>query len=432
MSEDEGEGPSKEIPDDVPDDALEGETITIGHLAPYPEDADFGVGYDAVNAAHLAIDEQNQGNGVLGANIEMIVKNTAISPSGSRQKYRELIEDGIDFSMGCFLGQVLIQVLSLSTQAEIIHFENYSAEAISSELTRDNYDRYKYRFRTLTNVPQAIDQEVELIRQYADACGWNRAYIVNEDVQVFDPFNQLEKRLQEETDMEVVEFERTSTSVLDWSPLLDEAEQNDVDIFMPHLVITGETLARQWSTQERPFQLGGIHIKGMVPTFWDAMDGKVEGLWTMNMATPQSRQTPNTIPFMDRFEERFGYRSAVYPTYTTYDTINLLCHAIRQTGTLNSDTLVEYMEQMPPFTDSVLDEQFQWHDGDHDQYPHDMVSRDWTEQGWVAFSQWHETDDGGGKQLGFAPTTVAGAASPEDVVAEDRFITPPWLPDLEI
>lgn len=426
---DDGNPASDYSGEDIPDDALEGETISIGHLAPYPEDSDFGVGYDAVRAAELAIDEQNQAGGVLGAEVEQVVRDTNISPSTSRQRYRELVEEGVDFTMGCFLGQVLIQVLALSTQEEMLHLENYSAETISSDLTAENYDRYKYRFRFLTNVPQAIDQEIELIRQYSDVCGWDRAYVVNEDVQVFDPFNQLETRIEEETDMEVANFERTSTSVLDWSPLLDEAESMDVDIFMPHLVITGETLARQWSTQERPYQLGGIHIKGMVPTFWDAMDGRVEGLWTMNMATPDSHQTPNTIPFMDRYEEAYGYRSAVYPAYTTYDAVNILCHAIRQTGTLDDDVLVDYMEQMPPYTDSVLDEQFQFHGGDHDEYPHDMVHRDWTEQGWVAFNQWQEID-GNGRQVGFAPTTVAGAASPQDVIEEGRFVTPQWLPDL--
>lgn len=415
---------------DVSKDALKGKTIKIGLLAPYPKDPQFGIGYDAKKAAELAAKEQNQSGGVLGADVQILTRDTNISPATARQKYRELINQNVDFTMGCYLGQVLLQVESLMAQEQKLHLETFSAEEKTAELTKKNYQDYKYRFRFLTNVPQAVQHELQLLKAYSKPCGWETAYMIDEDVAVFDPFaKQFSKQIEKETPLKIEKFKRTSTSVMNWKPMLDEAERLNVDLFLPHLVLTGSTLARQWSVQKRPFQLGGIHIKSMIPSFWKSMNGKVEGLWTMNMATPRSKQTSQTKPFMDRFRKEYGYVSAVYPAYCNYDAVNILCHAIRQTGSLNEADLIPFLEQMPPYKESVLDPQFEFNGPDHPKYPHDMNSRNWNQQGWVVFNQWQERN-GKGKQVAFAPPRAAGVPDAKAAVNSGQFVTPPWLPDL--
>lgn len=410
LQEEDGPGGSSvESGEDIPDDLLEGETLKIGGMYPLPDD--YVIGRDAARGVDLAVMEANRSdNGVLGAEVEHLVGDTNISPAHSReQTERFIVEDEVDVINGGFLGQVYRQMLAGPISSHnTLSFFSCGASVPVGEMVRDNFDQYRMSFRSICNMRQARNSELHFLEMYADEMGWDRIAVLTEDMEVFDAVAQpLADGIEERGIAEVAYFERTSQGILDWAPLFDQAESEDVDLLCVNLVLTGVTAARQWGNQERPFDMGGIHLHAMAPDFWDNHGGVADGLWTMNMGGHDSSQTEMMIPMMDRFEEEFGYRTSAYSCFCAYDATRMWFDAIRNVGSTNTDDLIPYLEDRV-WEDSVIDEAQEFQ-GPDDDFPHDWKYSGydgydaWNQQGWLPFTQWQGEKGGNASMVTVAP-----------------------------
>lgn len=394
---------------DVPDDLLEGQTLRMGGMYPLPDD--YVIGRDAARGAELAIREANRSeNGVLGADVEQLVGNTNISPATGRQQTEEfIVDDEVDVINGGFLGQVYRQMLSgpISTH-NTLSFFSCGASVPVGEMVRDNFEQYRMSFRSICNMRQARNSELHFLETWADEMGWDRIAVLTEDMEVFDAVAQpLVDGIRERDIAEVPYWERTSQGILDWAPLFDQAESEDIDLLCVNLVLTGVTAARQWGNQERDFDMGGIHLHAMAPDFWENHGGVADGLWTMNMGGHDSQQTEAMIPMMDRFEEEFGYRTSSYSCFCAYDATNMWIDAIRNVGSVETDDLIPYLEERT-WEGSVMDEAQEFQGPDED-FPHDWRYRGydgydaWNQQGWLPFTQWQGEKGGEAEMVTVAP-----------------------------
>lgn len=402
-------GPSVEAGEDVPNDLLEGETLTMAGMYPLPDD--YVIGRDAANAAELAVREANRSdNGVLGADVEHLIGDTNISPATAREETeRFIVEEDADVINGGFLGQVYRQMLAgpISTH-NTLSFFSCGASVPVGEMVRDNFDQYRMSFRSICNMRQARNSELHFLELYADEMGWDRIAVLTEDMEVFDAVAQpLADGIEERGIADVAYFERTSQGILDWAPLFDQAESEDVDLLCVNLVLTGVTAARQWGNQERDFDMGGIHLHAMAPDFWENHGGVADGLWTMNMGGHDSSQTAAMIPMMDRFEEEFGYRTSSYSAFCAYDATNMWLDAVTSVGSTNTDDLIPYLEDRV-WEGSVIDEAQEFQN-EGDDFPHDWVYQgyegfdSWNQQGWLPFTQWQGEKGGDADMVTVAP-----------------------------
>lgn len=407
---------------DVPKDLLKGQTLKMGGMYPLPDD--YVIGRDAARGAELAIKEANRSeNGVLGAEVKQLVGNTNISPAQSRQQTEEFIlEDEVDVINGGFLGQVYRQMLAGPISSHnTLSFFSCGASVPIGEMVRDNFEKYRMSFRSICNMRQARNSELHFLDTYADEMGWDRIAVLTEDMEVFDAVGEaLVNGIRERGIAEVPYWERTSQGILDWAPLFDQAESEDVDLLCVNLVLTGVTAARQWGNQERDFDLGGIHLHGMAPDFWENHGGVADGLWTMNMGGHDSQQTSRMIPMMDRFEEEFGYRTSSYSCFCAYDATRMWFDAIRNVGSVQTDDLIPYLEDRVWENSVITDSQdFQGQDAD---FPHDWEYKGydgydaWNQQGWLPFTQWQGEKGGDAQMVTVAPpkatTSDAGLKKP--------------------
>jgi ABC-type branched-subunit amino acid transport system substrate-binding protein len=394
---------------DVPDDALAGETLTIGGMYPLPDD--YVIGRDAARGTELAIREANRSeNGILGADAEHLVGDTNISPATARQVTEKfIVEEDADVINGGFLGQVYRQMLAgpISTH-DTLSFFSCGASVPVGEMVRDNFDGYRMSFRSICNMRQARNSELHFLDLWADEMGWDKIAVLTEDMEVFDAVAEpLAEGIEERGIAEVPYFQRTSQGILDWAPLFDRAESEDVDLLCVNLVLTGVTAARQWGNQERDFDMGGIHLHAMAPDFWENHGGVAETLWTMNMGGFDSSQTSRMTPMMDRFEEEFGYKTSSYSCFCAYDATRMWFDAVRAVGSTEPEDLIPYLEDRV-WEGSVIDEaqEFQGPNGD---FPHDWKYRGyegfdaWNQQGWLPFTQWQGEKGGEANMVTVAP-----------------------------
>lgn len=400
---------------DVSGDALSSETVKIGVLTLLPEQEP--IGRSMADSARLAVDHLNegggflppelQGNGILGADVELLIGDTQATPGPALKEHRRLaFKENVDLTIGVYLDNVLANLMDSIAEHQTLHFTTGATGPQFAKLVKNNYEKYKYHFRPgPTNSNQLSTSIEEFLRLYADQLGWDRVAFLFED---FDQIENFYERLQGNVEQyfdEVVMYRYTSQTTTNWNPIYDEVERKNADLAFVFQSISGVSAVTQWANQKRQFEFGGLHVLSQFNGFWEETDGNTEYVFTGTTVTPQTKNSPLTQPYMDAYHKQFDE----YPIYSgplTYQGIHIYAEAVRQAGTTNPAELIPVLEELV-FEPSIVSQTPAEFQGPNARYPHDPVYTCMSDcknpTGVPVWQQWQEGDDGGGVQEAFAP-----------------------------
>ena len=377
-----------------------GDTISIGVLAPNPESDPIGA--SQANAAQIAATELNENGGIAGADVEIIVENTQGSPSTGQQRHRELvIDEGVDMTTGIFQSEVLMGVIDSMAEQETIHITAGAATTEASRLVNEQYDEYKYHFRSgPVNDFHLGSDLVRFADEYIGSIGWDSVAVLVEDFQWTEPISPILEEGLPDTDVEVVSNTRYASGTEDFTPLYDDAEDAGVDAVYAVMAHTGNEAIAQWSGQERPFGFGGIHVPMQIPAYWDLTDSACEYGVSFTSGLGTTDITERTMPFAEAYDAEYG-TEPVYTGYHAYDAVMTFAEAVEALdGSVDQDDLVEQLEgQTTVGTAGPINFY-----GPDSEYAHDVQYGPMTEGGaegqFPVYFQWQDTD-GGSQQVLF-------------------------------
>jgi branched-chain amino acid transport system substrate-binding protein len=400
------------------DGALSGETLNVGVLAPM----NLPLGRSMWNGARQAAEELNNNGGILGANVNVKLGNTEVSPGKAQSEHRRLVlQENCDMTCGIFLGSALLQTLPSIANQETVHITSASADPRAGKLvskTNDDitgeggeaeYERFKYHFRAgPLHLLDLADAMLEFVEANKDEYGWEKAALLTENLGEFTPYaDRLGERLSDVIEVPVSE---RPGGVSDWSPLFNEIEDNDCDVAIVGMALIGTTAVNQWAQQERDFEFGGIHVPSQAFSYWESTGGNVEHVFTMNAMTPQTSNTEQTQPFVEAYREKWD-SVPIYSGALTYDVITLAEQAITAAvegedleEIPDSNTLIPYLED-GTFTGSTVLSEFQFTPADAT-YAHEPQWTSIEETGVPVFQQWQkdpEVREDYGTMHSFAP-----------------------------
>lgn len=400
---------------------LEGQTVTIGVLAPQP--GTFPVGTSMTDSAKLALELVNDTGGVAGANLEMEVGDTKLSPGTASGEFSRLVnKKGCHTIFGTFLTQSTLQCFIPMQQNRTILCTTGAAGPKPARLVSESYEKWKYHFRVgPINSFDLADAELEFLEIWADKLGWEKVTPLIENLAPFDPFAEtlLEgiEEFVESVGTGGKGVKRTSSGVQNWTPIWNTVENADSDLALVAQALTGTPSLKQWANQKRPFEFGGIHVPDQVYQFWKEVDGDNRYTFTMNAITPQTENTPRTQPFMEKYRKTFTDKDddiPSYPVYTgplTYDGIRVWRKAVENciaseglTSMPSTETLIPYMEDVR-FTEGIVIPDFQFTPPSA-QFAHDPQWNSMKESGVPVWQQWQldpEIREDYGTMHSFAP-----------------------------
>lgn len=368
-----------------------GDTITIGALAPNPENDP--IGGSIINAAELAVQELNDNGGIAGAEVELATANTEADPSTGQQEYRELtLNEGADVTTGIFTSEVLLNIMDDIAQQGKIHLTSGAATTEASRMIAEDYDQYKYHFRAGPLNDFDLGRNLlDFGRANFGNMGWNSTYALVEDYSWTEPISELFNQRLGEVGVQVAGNQRYASGTTNFSPLYDDIQSAGADGVLTAMAHTGTEAIVQWAQQQRPFGFAGIHVPMQLPSYYESVNGACLYGVTQTSATPQSEITEKTQPFVQAYNEQFdGY--PVYTGYITYDAIKLYAQMVEQTGTTDADELVSALEGAS-FTATTGTLEFY---GQDQEYPHDPIYGE--DAIYPVFLQWQEGQNGGGVQ----------------------------------
>ncbi|WP_254525144.1 ABC transporter substrate-binding protein [Natrinema caseinilyticum] len=391
--------------------------ITVGVLAPNP-DSDF-IGRSIVRGAEIGVKHANENGGIGGRDVELVVGDTNSSPLEGRRQYQRLVlEEGADVTVGVFTSEVLVNIIDDIAEQETIHLTAGAATTKVSQLVKEEYDKYKYHFRVGPNNDYDLGRnQIDFVDAMAPKAGWESIAVIAEDYEwTKKPWEVYQDQLPE-TDLDVALERRYPPATDDFSSLYNDVQESGADLAFISTAHTGTAALLDWSypnrpeqpPQPQPFAFAGIHVPMQLPAYYDLVDGACRFAVTQTSATPTSEITSKTQPFVQDYQAQFQGSNPVYTGYHAYDAVDLFAHAVEETGTLDSDELIAFLEDVS-FDGSAGTVAF--YVKDHD-YPHDLT---YNVKDNVYF-QWQENDDGEGVQEIVWP----------EKHATTEYVTPPWL-----
>jgi branched-chain amino acid transport system substrate-binding protein len=324
------------------------ETIKIGVIA----DIDNTEGKSILQGAKLAAEQVNAEGGVLGMNFEIVAEDDdsealgEADPNFASKAFAKLISvDGANFIISLAYGMMYREI---SYEYEKILF---TVATTADELTQgvlDNYDRYKYYFRTgAGNETAAVEGVTESIVVCRNFTVFNKiAFLYNHKI-AFEPLVSDATEALEEQGFEVVLSEAVAFDTIDYSGYFARAEAAGAEILYPIIVGTaGIQFVKEYYDRQSPMVMWGLISQGARTDFWEATEGKCEHIaiigYPVVVGYPLTSKTVATKDaYMERWGEEISGNAAV-----AYDTVRfILADAIERAGTTETEAVIEALEK---------------------------------------------------------------------------------------
>lgn len=216
-----------------------------------------------------------------------------------------------------------------------------------SKRVSDNYDKYKYCFRNSSEVPVMMKDFMALLDDLQKTHGFNKAYIMVQDVAHARAGGEFMKKALTEKKWEVIDMKIYPTGTTDYSVgLIDSGKKSAQILFLWMDMPESAALLQQWSNMKLKSLPMGFMNAAEQPGFWKATGGKGEYMIVnlVNGGNAPAKITPWTMKFVDAYKKKWGLEPEGYGTSSSYMAVYQLKDAIEKAKTTDSDAVVAALE----------------------------------------------------------------------------------------
>jgi len=332
-----------------PQNTQSGDTIKIGVCA----DLDMLTGKSTYQGVVLAAEQINNEGGILGKQIEVVAEDSdGNSPNqdiiiATAALTRLLTVHKVDFVISSD-ANFMQSYQDITAEHKKILF---CTAGLQNELTQrvaENYQNYKYFFRTLPNSTHALLGTSDCLTTLRDYSSFNKVAILSHDISTWtDLMAILIGYLPQNYGFEIVYHNKFPFGTLDFSSYLSAIEASGADILVP-LVASEEgiILVNEWYDRQSPFVLWGVNIYITDPGAWEQTQGKCE--YSTNVGFPTVAGYPltkETIATRDAYIERWDINPNSLATIS-YDTVRfILFDALKRAQTIETQAVIEALEE---------------------------------------------------------------------------------------
>jgi branched-chain amino acid transport system substrate-binding protein len=328
------------------------ETIKIGVCA----DLDQPTGKSIWQGAVLAAEQVNAEGGVLGRNFSIVAEDddyeSLFDPTIASNAFTKLITiDEADFVICYYVGGLNYRETAANHKKIL-----FTVNDLTEELTQhvlDDYDNYKYYFRAgWGNETSAINGQAESIVACINYTGFSKIaflYPMDFDILVSPIVDALE-----EDGFDIVSTQSFPWTTIDFSSYFAKAEEAGAEILFPMFLSgTGVPFVKEYYNRQSPMVIWGKIESAERSNFWELTEGKCEHITTFGYPVVAGYpETTKTIATGEAYIERWGEEISSVAA-VAYDTVRfILADAIERAGTIETDAVIEALEETDVETSS--------------------------------------------------------------------------------
>ncbi|MDJ0270271.1 MAG: ABC transporter substrate-binding protein [Aigarchaeota archaeon] len=323
----------------------EEEPIRIGVLAPLTG-APARAGKAMANAAKMAEEDINAAGGLLGRKVEILVYDDEDKPEvGKVVAERAILQDKVVALAGIFRSEVAMVVAEVAAEQKIPLVVGTAQTPKLTQLVIDNYDKYKYVFRSTTNATALGNVLTDFIMDYlAKKYNVKKIGFLQEDVLWARALVEFETKRLKARGFEVKTWV-VPLGVTD-IPELREMEAWGADVIFPVFSSdNGYLVTRLYTEQKIDAILLGVNNPIASPEAWEKTEGRAE-YETIAVAAPVVKipVTDQLVPWTERYIEKYG-PEALNQAADTYEALQVIFQAIQKAGSTDPDKLVKALEE---------------------------------------------------------------------------------------
>ena len=212
----------------------------------------------------------------------------------------------------------------------------------------DNYDKYKYCFRTTGNVVPMIEGAIRTFESIKAKKGFDKAFIMVQDVAHARAAGSALKDGLEKKGWKIIGHEVYPTGTTDFSVGLSKAKDGKAQYLIPWFDMPEVSiLMKQWYDMKVPaLPIGYIHALKDEPT-WKATDGKVAYSVVLyaKAGSVATRAIPLTEKFVPAHKKKYGVEPRSEWASTSYMVAYILKDAIERAKSLGPDLIIPALEK---------------------------------------------------------------------------------------
>jgi branched-chain amino acid transport system substrate-binding protein len=310
--------------------------------------------------AQMAAEEINAAGGVMvgeeayGISLIQVDTDEKSDPLGAVSAVENVIlSEDPDFLMGGFRTEGVMAY----TELAVVDYQKIFliCGAATNELTKgrvdEDYDTWKYIFRvTPVNATDLAMVTVQMVTQVANAVREElgidtpKIAILAEKLQWNETLVQLAPQIFPTLGLEFVGTFQPSATATDVT-----TELRGIEASGAHIIYTimsdsvGIPFGKQWGELEIPACPVGINVEAQKEGYYAATDGFGDYDYTLSMIAQNAAINEFTIPFIEKFRQKFGQ----LPMYNsdTYTALYIIKEAVERAASLDTDAVVVELEK---------------------------------------------------------------------------------------
>jgi branched-chain amino acid transport system substrate-binding protein len=212
----------------------------------------------------------------------------------------------------------------------------------------ENYDKYKYCFRTTGSVIPMIGGAIGTFESIKAKKGFDKAFIMVQDVAHARAAGNALKEGLEKKGWSIIGFEIYPTGSTDFSVGLSKAKDGKAQYLIPWFDMPEVSiLMKQWYDMKVPaLPIGYIHALQDEGT-WKATDGKVANSVVLyaKAGSVATKAIPMSETFVSGHKKKYGIEPRSEWTSTSYTVVYILKDAIERAKSLDPDLIIPTLEK---------------------------------------------------------------------------------------
>jgi len=254
--------------------------------------------------------------------------------------------------VGAFRSEILLASMDLIAKYKLPYICTIAMSPAFQKKVSENYDKYKYMFRMCLDGRYFVMYLTKLMDFLNKEFGFNKAYIVAQDVLWARGSAKALGGLLPKQGWEIVGSDTYPIGSTDYSSSLIKARMKKAQVIvpigdMPQLAI----LSKQSRAMKVPSLLAGEIAALCSQSSWEATEGAVEGFlnFIFEAGNIPVKSIPKSQIFHSNFGKRYGQKAlenlSGHGPGPSYDAVYALAAAIERAGTLEADAVVKALEQ---------------------------------------------------------------------------------------
>ncbi len=319
-----------------------GKTVTIGIIGPLQEKP----GKAMKQAAEIAAEEINEQGGILGHKVELAFADEEFSPEKGITALKKLaVRDRVEVVVGGYSSGITLASQDYLPRYDLIYLGVAAAAPTITERIKEDYDKYKYTFRVgnLNAKWLALDTGRFIVDFFGKKLGVKKVAVLAEKAKWTEGLVPFLEDFYKKNDMEVVYSEFFDVMTSDYSPMFSKVKNSEAELIVEVTSHVPETFIKQYYDQRVPVPIAGINVSSQSSDFYEQTGGRCVGEIISNLVF-RSPITPKTIPFWDKYVERWG-TDPIIGAFGTYDAMHIYKIAVEKAGTFDAEKVIPALEK---------------------------------------------------------------------------------------